>query len=294
MLAGNLVMWTMYSNAASAQTASEGYEIKGEEIQLRLHPLGLTNLPVAFFNAAEDVPEELRSFIRSRIDVVRESHRNKLREIITGANALLANYEREQARETTTQAARRLTVWLDNNEQISDAPATHVEDSLLSAVGSAHPRTVYASVVRNGEWQNLNYAHQLSHGARRIATQIVEPKLNGFRAIADNLLDDAEYAEAHDLVQQTVRILEGGFDSMVRKVQLVGQSIHADEMRLDADFWKELGQEWGRGYRERINGHNRRWFVHDKRGGADTRVLELIREEWAAAVGKVRELLRQD
>lgn len=283
-------------NGYPVQTAREGYEIKAEEVQLRLHPLGLANLPVTFFNAAEDSPEELRSFIRSRIDVVRESHRNLLREIITGANALLVNYEKEQAREIMVAAARRLTVWLDHNAEISTAPSSHVQDSLLSAVGSAHPRTVYAAVVRDGEWQNLNYAHQLSHGARKIAAQVVQPKLNGFREIATNVLDDDQYADAHDLVQQTLRILEGGFDGMVRKAQLVGQSIHADEMRLDSAFWQELGQEWGRGsgYRDRINDHNRRWFVDGNHGGADTRVLDLIREEWSAAVLSVRELLRQE
>jgi transcriptional regulator with XRE-family HTH domain len=283
-------------NGYPVQTAREGCEIKAEEVQLKLYPLGLRNLPVAFFNAAEDAPDELRSFIRSRIDVIRESHRNVLREIITGANALLVNYEREQAREIMMAAARRLTIWLDHNAEIVAAPMSHVQDSLLSAVGSAHPRTIYASVVRDGDWQNLNYAHQLSHGARRIATQVVEPKLNGFKEIAANLLDDDQYADAHDLVRQTTRILEGGFDSMVRKAQLVGQSIHADEMRADSHFWLELGREWGRGsgYRDRINAHNRSWFINGNHGGADERVVELIREEWCAAVVSVRGLLTQE
>jgi transcriptional regulator with XRE-family HTH domain len=283
-------------NGYPVQTAREGCEIKGEEVQLRLHPLGLTNLPVMFFNAAEDAPDELRSFIRSRVDVIRESHRNRLREIITGANALLVNYEREQARETMMAAARHLTIWLDHNADIAPTPMSHVQDSLLSAVGSAHPRTIYASVVRDGEWQNLNYAHQLSHGARKIATQVVEPKLNGFREISTNLLHDDQYADAHDLVRQTIRILEGGFDSIVRKAQLVGQSIHADEMRPDSDFWRDLGQEWGRGsgYRDRINYHNRSWFTNGNHGGADARVVDLIREEWSTAAASVRGLLTQE
>jgi hypothetical protein len=188
-------------NGYPVQNAQEGYEIKGEEVQLRLHPHGLTNLPVEFFNAAEDSPEVLRNFVRSRIGAIRESHRARLQEIINGANALLLNYEKEQAREIMAQASRRLTIWLDHNSEISVVPALHVQDSLLSAVGVAHPRTVHASAVRDGEWQNLNYAHQLSHGARRIATQVTEPKLIGFREIATNLLDDNQYASAHDLIR---------------------------------------------------------------------------------------------
>jgi transcriptional regulator with XRE-family HTH domain len=283
-------------NGYPVQNAQEGYEIKGEEVQLRLHPLGLTNLPVVFFNAAEDSPDVLRDFVRGRIEAIRESHRARLREIITGANALLLNYEKEQAREITAQASRRLTIWLDHNSEISAVPGLHVQDSLLSAVGNAHPRTIHASVVRDGEWQNLNYAHQLSHGARRITTQVAEPKLNGFREIATNLLDDDQYVNAHDLIRQTVRALESGFDGMVRKAQLVGQSIHADEMRADAAFWQHLAQEWGRGsgYRDRINGHNREWFQEAGHGEADARVAELVREEWGQTVRSMRELLAEE
>jgi len=286
----------MKDNGYTVETAGEGYELKAEEMKLKLHPLGLTDLPVTFFNAAEDEPEVLRSFIGARIDAVREFHRNILREIIAGANALLVNYEKEQAREVMVAASRSLITWLDHNAEISTVPTNHVQDSLISAVRSAHPRTIYAAVVRDGEWQNLNYAHQLSHGARRIATQIVEPKLNGFTEIAANLLHDDQFEDAHDLVRQTVRVMERGFDTMVRKVQLVGQSIHAEEMRVDVDFWRDCEHEWGRGsgYRDRINDHNQRWFSDGHHQDADTRVVQLIREEWGQAVISVRELLTQE
>ncbi len=125
---------------------------------------------------------------------------------------------------------------------------------------------------------------------------MTESKLRDFQKIAKNLLDDDQFEEAHDLVQQAVRILDGGFDSLVRKAQLVGQSIHADEMRGDATFWQKLAQEWGRGsgYRDRINRHNQEWFMEGHQGAADRRVIKLVQEEWVAAVSSVRELLTQE
>jgi transcriptional regulator with XRE-family HTH domain len=279
-----------------AETPIDGYELKGDEVQLKLQPMGLVSLPVTFFNAADDAPSVLRSFILSRIEAVREFHRQGLREIIQGANALLTNYEKEQAREVMRVAARRLETWLQNNAELSAKPATRVHESLLTAIRSAHPRTVFAAVVREGEWQNLDYAHQLSHGARRIATQIAEPKLTGFKAIAENLLQDDQLIEAHDLIRQTVRLLEGGFDTLVRKVQLVGQSIHADEMSEDAAFWAACDREWGRGggYRDRINNRNQAWFETAHEGHADTRVVEVIKSAWGEATASVRELLHQE
>jgi hypothetical protein len=163
----------------------------------------------------------------------------------------------------------------------------------LSATGFAHWRTVYATVVRKGGWPNLDYAHQLSHGARRIATQIAEPKLDGFKAIAVNLLNDEQYADAHDLVRQTIRSLEDGFDNLVRTVQLVGESIYADELSEDFDFWHNCSRVSGRGYRDRINGYNRRWFEDQHHGEADARVVEIVQQKWREAVESVRGLLTQ-
>lgn len=283
-------------NGYPVQSSEEGYEIKGEEVQLALHRGGLTNLPLVFFNAAEDAPQLLRSFIRGRIEAVREWQRDSLREIIKGATTLLANYEKDQAREIMQAAARSLKIWLDNNGKLPTSTKRHVHESLLSTVRSAHPRTVYATVVRDGDWWNLNYAHQLSHGARRIATLLIESKLKDFKAIAINMLQDGEFADAHGLVQQTVRAVETGFDAVIRKAQLVGESIYADEMRTDKNFWAKCGSEWGRGkgYRERINGHNEGWFDAAHSDSADSRVLSSVTEAWDEAVASVRQLLTQD
>lgn len=283
-------------NGFPVQSAEEGYEVKGEEVQLKLQPMGLDHLPVTFFNAAEDAPEQLRNFIRARITAVQEWQRNGLREIIAGAKSMLENYEKDQAREAMAAAARRLTIWLDHNEAIPAQTKRHVHDSLVAAVGTAHPRTVYAAIVRDGDWWNLNYAHQLSHGARRIAAGIAEPKLQKFKEIAENLLQDDQFSDAHDLIHQTVRTMEAGFDALVRKAQLVGQSIHSDEMTADANFWKTCYSEWGRGsgYRDRINNHNQSWFEEKNEGGADARVMQLVTDSWHEAVATVRHLLAQD
>lgn len=286
----------MKDNGYPAQTSQEGYDLKGEQVELRLHPLGFKSLPLAFFNAAEDEPRALRAFIHQRIDAVRDYHRQQLSEIIGGAKALLVNYEKEQAREVMRQAASHLLNWLDHHTALQPLTKGHVEDSLLSLVGQAHAMTIYAAIVRDGEWYRLDYAHQLRHGAQKITTQLLESKLQGFREVASNLLSNAQFTEAHDLVQQALRSMESASDALVRKTGLVGQSIHADEMKPDTAFWAECGREWGRGkgYRDRINGHNADWFQGRHHGEADTRVFKAVVDGWTDAVKSVRELLAQE
>lgn len=286
----------MKDNGYPAQSDAEGYELKNEEVVLKLSHMGLASLPVLFFNSADDAPDVLREFLIDRIRYVQDVQRRTLRQIIDGAKMLLLNYEQEQSKGIMIAAARRLTVWLTNNSDLTHTAAGHVEDSLLSAITIAHHRTIYAAVVRDGSWHNLDYAHQLSHGARRMATQLTEPKLSGFRAIADNLLDDEEFSEAHDLIRQTVRVLEDGFDSIVRKAQLVGQSVYSDELSKDASFWAECAQQWGlgSGYRDRINSRNKSWFRTQGQNESDSRVLQMIEDNWNDAILSVKGLLGEN
>jgi hypothetical protein len=129
-----------------------------------------------------------------------------------------------------------------------------------------------------------------SRGSRRIAANMMEPKLEAFTVIATNLLQWERFADAYDLVWQAVRTVDVGFDNMVRKAQPAGQSIHADDMSADADFGRDCGKEWGRGggYRDRIHKHNSEWFEDESPGPADARVHELIAESCQEVIGSVR------
>lgn len=283
----------MTDNGVPVQSVEEGYDVKGDQVRLMLHGLGLSNLPVLFFNAAEQDREELRAFLLSRIDDVRAHHRAALRDVVSGANAMLANYEKEQAQEAIRLAARPLATWLKNNAELKEEPSRHVQDSLLSATRTAYPRTIHAAVVREGNWPKLSYGHHLSHGARRMAAQVTESKLHDFRAIATNVLQQDALTDGHDLVEQAVRALEDGFDGLMRKVQLVGQSVYADELSDDNEFWRECEREWGRGsgYRDRVNRRNDGWFKVNGGTAADTRVKAIIHQEWKNAVESVAQLM---
>jgi transcriptional regulator with XRE-family HTH domain len=274
-----------------AQSDQEGYELKGDEVRLKLHPVGLDHLPIAFFNAAGDPPETLRAFIAERIDAIHKSHRAALRGIIDGANDLLANYEKAQAQETMRTASRRLTHWLTDNADVPRSSPRRVHESLLSTTRAAHWKTISATISRRGGWRNLDYAHQLSHGARRIATQIAESKIEAFQTLATSVVKDDDLVEAHNLARQAVRALEAGFDEMIRSAQLVGESIYADDLREDLEFWRTCSAVAGRGYKERINEHNQHWFEEQHQGEAEARVMELLAQKLSVAVAAARALL---
>jgi hypothetical protein len=170
----------------------------------------------------------------------------------------------------------------------------------VDATSAAHPPSIHAAVLREGNWPKLDYGHHLSHGARRMAAQVVEPKLVGFREIATNVLEQDDLEPAHDLAQQALRALEEGFDGLMRKIQLVGQSVHSNELQIDDEHWRKCANEWGRGsrrnfrYRDRMNGHNNNWFEAERGREAESRVRAVITDEWAKTIAAVDQLMPRD
>jgi hypothetical protein len=273
------------------ETEEEGWELKDDEVRLRLPSLRLTDDNMIFFNAAEQAPSVLRAFLRARIAAVRGEHREALLQIVADANALLTNYEKEQTEEAMRIGAQALQTWLVKSSKLDEAPSGHVHDSLVEATSVAHPGTIRASVLRDGSWPKLDYGHHLAHGARRMAAQVAEPKLDAFRVIATNILQTEDFAVAHDLARQAMRTLESGFGALIRKAQLVGESIYADELVTDNDFWQGCSTESGKGYRDRVNGRNKNWFKQLVGKEADSRVNVAIAEEWSAAIASVSQLM---
>ena len=188
-----------------------------------------------------------------------------------------------------------MTVWLDNNQDIGDL-ATRLESSLIAAINRAYASSVRASVRRQGDWHNLNHSYQLGYGARVMASRAVAPKLDDFKAITENLLQDNELEPAFGLVRQARRILEDRVASLLLNSELLGRRIYIQHLEPDSAFWRWCDNQWGRGYvdglgyRDRVARHHRNWFSDD---GRDFQAMmqELVEREWRQILARLSAIL---
>ena len=275
----------------TADTASDGYILKSEQLEDALNPKGL-DLTRHFFNAREDDVNQLLSFLTNLVEGRRDSQRDNLRESVKGALNLVSNVHQEQANEVQREAANHLNTWLSSNKDLPTI-SPFLRESLMQALRDAHPSTLSASIRRTGRWYNLEYGHQLGHGARKTAVRSVGTKFDDFRGVATNLLNNPDLSEAHDLVRQTLRIMENGIDEIFRKTELLGQTVHEASMKRDSGFWARCDAEWGMGpgYKHRVTEHNSNWFDDDKNQIHNQRIEELVESEWGNAVARVGALL---
>ena len=275
--------------------SAEGYDLKKDKAATQL---GSRNLPFAgieFFNVSEDDPRPLTVFLTELVNGLRARHSTRLEEAIKGANATVQNFEKEQESEILRAAARRLEIWLQNNAQVG-IPSRRLQDSLLEAIQTVNASSLRASVNRQGEWRNLDYPYQLGSGARSAAYRAVNAKRQGFKAIADNLLQDTELEDAHDLVRQALSIMDSRVNLLLEVVRSVGVTVHERNMKPDGRLWEQCVSEWGRGsgYRGRVLDHNRTWFDGPNRNSIHAEMQAVIENQWQQILGRISAILPAD
>jgi len=83
------------------------------------------------------------------------------------------------------------------------------------------------------------------------------------RCVQLRLVENQDFAPAHNLVRQAVTQLENAMDDLLKKIQLADRAAFAGDLAADRDFWQRCIAEWGQGpgYRDRVTGHNVTWFV---------------------------------
>ena len=202
--------------------AEEGYVLKQLEAESKLAPLGIPAVTVDFFNALHDDPKRLRGFMLGMVKNLRERRVADLAETVKDASELVDNFEEEQSLAVRQEAARRLDVWRIHNQTLALPESLGVEESLMEAIGGAHPSSLRASVRRQGEWYSLEYSQELGEGARVAAVRVLQSKLLGFAGIAQNLLDDPQLEEAHGFVRQVRKVVLDGAEALYAKTRLGG------------------------------------------------------------------------
>lgn len=275
------------------ETSDEGYELKGEQVEMALQPLGLNEYAVCFFNAHQDDPDRLREFLIERVKAVRQTFRTRLEQITNNAHSLLLNYEQEQVQEVIRHSATMFQSWIKQNTELNKPKGSvHVQDSLMGQLAKAYASTIRATIRREGEWSNLSYSYHLGYGARRVAVRSLGKTVEGFSELCKTMVGNPEFVDAIDLINQAERVLIAAYEDMLRKVQLMGQTSFRDELKFDASFWAKCENEWGQGsgYRDRVTEHHTDWFMAEQRQQLEDELQQLMQREWGDVLNKLSAL----
>ena len=281
-------------SGVNAETDEEGYELKRSEVEASLRKQNLGDIEIGFFNARADETLGAHTFLNTSLERLRTSYRSSLQDAIRDSIALLDNHGKAQVESVLEEAAQELSRVMDGITEI-DQLAGHIEDSVIEQFSrGVHHSTVKATVRRSGEWYNFNYGHHLSTGARQMTVRTLTTKLEEFSHATEFMLKSPNYIEARGLLNQAKQVLNDGYDTLLRKTELLGESFFKDELKKDSEFWKEAAGQWGSGYRDDVQRVNRTWFSEPSHRSIENALLSLINTEWQETLSRVRSILPTD
>lgn len=273
-----------------AETATEGYDLKKDQVHMSLASLKFQSLPITFFNSREDDPNSLQDFLNRRIKKMRIGFRKSLEDILNNTLNLIDNFHTEQIQAVIQDAAMLLNTSINQKIELS-IKESYIRSSLLNAISQSHPSTIRAAISRKGDWDNLDYVHHLSYGARQVAVQSLQSAKLGIVEICDTMIANPKHTEAKDFIEQFKRILLTAYEKLLTEAQTRGKESFRDRLKTEILLWSNCREEKGKGYRDRVIDHHKKWFDDDEQKKLVNAFSSWLNEQWLEIIKKLSLLL---
>lgn len=254
------VMEMMDDEGNRAETAEEGYRMKGEHVGRDLNKVcGARNLPTHFLDVLSDDKHTIVEQLAGAITRMRNLHVKRIGEIGQAINELIQRHGEVQSKEAQEKVRKRLRIFIGQH-LVLPAPHQRIHDSLVSAYRTTHPRTDWASTTRKGAW-TLDAYHWLGIGTVVDAQKRSQPQFAGLDELLGNMLGDLELEPAKDYLNELRRTVPTWRERFLNEATVSGREIFRAELFVDETVWSDCVKFWGQGggYRDRVARRLQEW-----------------------------------
>jgi hypothetical protein len=147
-------------------------------------------------------------------------------------------------------------------------------ERLIAAISRLHQRTVWASVVRQGSWSNLDVYHYLGTGLAADAQERCKVQVLQIEAALGRMLADDDFAPVHGFLKEAMKSVGYWRDEFLQTAARLGKDAFRPALKGALPLWNDCVSEYGKGYgfRDKVAAHFRAWFADS----AQRSVLELV------------------
>ncbi|MBV6498727.1 MAG: hypothetical protein CJBNEKGG_00955 [Prosthecobacter sp.] len=244
-----------------AESADEGYRIKGEQVTGKLHQMsGVRDLPTLFLDVLSDDNHEIVEHLASAVVRLRGLHAKRIDEIGGAIDELIKRHGEAQTKEAQEKVRNRLRIFI--SQHLSPAPPVQAfHDSLVSAARTTTARTVWASTTRKGTWPGMDAYLHLGMGTAMDTQKRTQPSFAALDGLLENMLGDVDLQPAHDYLNELRRNIPTWRERCLNDATASGREIFRAELFADEPVWSECVSYWGQGggYRNRIANRLKTW-----------------------------------
>lgn len=275
---------------------AEGRAVRRAQVQATAFTgLGVTGLPVEFFDALEPVDREtLCVFLLNQVRELRERAERQIESLAKTVDELIANRADLEVRAVFQLATRPIRSWLRANREIAAAREPVERDLLTGIRDLRYASSLRASVNRLGSWSKFDYWFALGAGTRREAASRAAKQIVEFGGLVKSALSDADLADAHGFLNHFSNTAEQAFAAYFIEVQQIGEAAFAEQLRQDHAYWSKCQGRWGLGpqYKEDIRAYTANWFADDARQSRHELIEREMQRRWQECIRKLEEQLQ--
>jgi len=263
------------------ESDEEGYELKRDQAEATLRRIGVGDLPIAFFNATSDAPEELRERLIERVHGVRAGYSRRILSVCDAIDRLIENHEVKAAEAAQKEVRKRLRIFCGQHEDLPDRKRSlHME--LVKAFRTLNARTVWATTRRRGGWYNLDVFFYLGRGGAADASLRSRSALHGLEELVRNMLGDDDFDSMYGFLRELQKNVEEWRRDFVERAREIGEESFRPDLVDDAEFWAGCEDRWGRGagYRDDVADLVEEWFESTEHERLHYSAERRIRSAW--------------
>ena len=269
------------ATGADVESVEEGRELKKLQIRDAFARIGVGNLPISFFNTAEDDPKYLNQWIATHLQQIREHYVAQLMFLRNAVESMIKNRKQEYALAAQQEVNRRIEIFVEQHPDLPDL-VRHCQDSLLDQLSKTHVRTVWASMRRSGSWPNFDVFFWLGVGAAQDAKLRTQESVSALLGLIENMLGDSNLQPAHDFLRTLKSSVEAWNAGFLDDIRNLAAEVFRPALDDDWEFWTACENEWGQGsgYRDRVHDRVRDWFENQGRLHLHRTLDQRMRRAW--------------
>jgi transcriptional regulator with XRE-family HTH domain len=274
----------------------EAYKLREAQIRTKLAKFpGGQALPILFYNASEEDTTPIIKRLHEKLDSIRAIQVARLEEVCAAINDLVSKRQQEQARAAFAKLRDGLRKISTDYSQLP-AKTISAYDRMLVALRTSHPRTVWASARRNGDWAMLDSYHYVGVAANMDAANRTDKALNAVIAMIDQLALDPECS----VIKNHLAVLKNDVATWrlkyLEEVSRRAKEIFRAVLYPDNQPWANGLAFWGqgKGFRDKVAENVQAWLKDTSREWMEDAIEGIIVKDWRKFfIARIEELAKE-
>ncbi len=274
---------TMNSEDGSPiEDVKQAYVLREALIRSKLSKYpGGKNVPIIFYDSVEEDAAPVREKLLHKVTALRAIHATRLKDIATATDDLVSTFQNQQAKRGFKKLRAELRQFVETYRELP-VRTMPVQSQLLSALKNRHPRTVWASTTRNGDFYNLDSYERVATAANMDAKNRSDGAIAALNALLDQLLKDPECTAIVSHIAVLQKDVAAWHLKFLDELKNRSQEIFRAVLFPDNGVWGDCKSFWGKGlgFRDNVATTVQEWIKLPAHDWMEEAVEGLVRKDW--------------